>query len=372
MADSVKRQIRDGVAEGEQVPVICLLDSWDKAASLQIFRHFMIGLCDNIVGGRAQAKGVVTVAFEQPVEVFTDEVLFQHKASSRDWFQVIDCYSDPLGWEESARDEAETEDPQPSACSCTVRDIRDLECLTTSILKRGNASLGQQTSERFAVLFDSISVLLRFHSLPAVISFLDKLRANERVSTILFLAHADLHEPRVISSLEYFSTTVISVMPLPEVSSESEDFDSFGGGSLRIRQKRRNGRVRQQIEEFHLGHSGIKLFPKEKIVPPSSGKSNVPKVQFNLELSEKEREDRANVILPFEHQGNGSETKIYDGRERARLASSLPAADKSSVHEATSKSDTPGGNVLGAIHYLRDSDDERPDSDEDPDDDLDI
>ena len=26
-------------------------------------------------------------------------------------------------------------------------------------------------------------------------------------------------------------------------------------------------------------------------------------VQFNLELSEKERSDRANVVLPFEHQG---------------------------------------------------------------------
>lgn len=28
--------------------------------------------------------------------------------------------------------------------------------------------------------------------------------------------------------------------------------------------------------------------------------------------------------------------------------------------------------AVGEIHYLRDSDDERPDSDEDPDDDLDI
>lgn len=27
-------------------------------------------------------------------------------------------------------------------------------------------------------------------------------------------------------------------------------------------------------------------------------------VQFNLELSEKERTDKANVVLPFEHQGN--------------------------------------------------------------------
>jgi len=31
---------------------------------------------------------------------------------------------------------------------------------------------------------------------------------------------------------------------------------------------------------------------------------SVQQVQFNLELSEKERTDRANVVLPFEHQGN--------------------------------------------------------------------
>jgi elongator complex protein 5 len=29
----------------------------------------------------------------------------------------------------------------------------------------------------------------------------------------------------------------------------------------------------------------------------------VQQVQFNLELSEKERSDRSNVVLPFEHQG---------------------------------------------------------------------
>ncbi|KAL2612434.1 hypothetical protein R1flu_024126 [Riccia fluitans] len=374
MADSVKRQIRDGVAEGEQVPVVCLLDSWDKAASMNIFKHFMTGLCENITGGRAQAKGVVTVAFELPQEFFTDESMFQQTdSSSREWFQMIDCYSDPLGWEESAKDGADTVAfSQHPTGSLIVRDIRDLERLTTFILQCGTASTGHQTSERFAVLFDSISVLLRFHSLPAVINFLNQLRSHERVSTVLFLAHADLHDPRVVSALEYFSTTVISVVSLPEVSSESEDFTSLGGGSLRIRQKRRNGRVREQIDWFYLGLSGIIFAPKERIVQPKSGKSNVPKVQFNLDLSEKEREDRANVILPFEHQGNGLESKIYDGRERAQLSSSLPAAEKSSAQETMLKPDASGANTLGEIHYLRDSDDERPDSDEDPDDDLDI
>ena len=37
----------------------------------------------------------------------------------------------------------------------------------------------------------------------------------------------------------------------------------------------------------------------------------VQQVQFNLELSEKERTDRANVVLPFEHQGKIDELKLF-------------------------------------------------------------
>lgn len=37
----------------------------------------------------------------------------------------------------------------------------------------------------------------------------------------------------------------------------------------------------------------------------------VQQVQFNLELSEKERSDRANVVLPFEHQGKFCEVKLF-------------------------------------------------------------
>ena len=37
----------------------------------------------------------------------------------------------------------------------------------------------------------------------------------------------------------------------------------------------------------------------------------VQQVQFNLELSEKELSDRANVVLPFEHQGKFYEVKLF-------------------------------------------------------------
>lgn len=92
----------------------------------------------------------------------------------------------------------------------------------------------------------------------------------------------------------------------------------------------------------------------------------MPKVQFNLQLSEKERNDRAKVVLPFEHQGNGKPIQIYDGR---KSLSEDNAENKDSIANKLPLTKDSG---RGEITYFRDSDDEKPDSDEDPDDDLDI
>lgn len=124
-------------------------------------------------------------------------------------------------------------------------------------------------------------------------------------------------------------------------------------------------------------------------------------VQFNLQLSEKERVDKEKVVLPFEHQGelditfdvklenlssltseivdkhflilfcssgNGKSIDIYDGR-RSLLEGKIEATPLSSGELQTDMVSSGKG---GEIIYFRDSDDENPDSDEDPDDDLDI
>ncbi|KAL0350319.1 UNVERIFIED_CONTAM: Elongator complex protein 5 [Sesamum radiatum] len=88
----------------------------------------------------------------------------------------------------------------------------------------------------------------------------------------------------------------------------------------------------------------------------------IDSVQFNLQLSEKEKNDRAKVVLPFEHQGNGKTIQIYDGRKSLNDDKAEP--QNNSVQKVDSN--------RGEIIYFRDSDDEMPDSDEDPDDDLDI
>ncbi len=76
----------------------------------------------------------------------------------------------------------------------------------------------------------------------------------------------------------------------------------------------------------------------------------------------------------FKCAGDGKEVCIYDGRPDSVQSTfgSLNVVIGGSRHPegVGSVAHKPSG--VGEIHYLRDSDDERPDSDEDPDDDLDI
>lgn len=64
--------------------------------------------------------------------------------------------------------------------------------------------------------------------------------------------------------------------------------------------------------------------------------------------------------------GNGKPIQIYDGRR------SLADSKQERSVAATEKVKTDEDSGRGEIIYFRDSDDEMPDSDEDPDDDLDI
>lgn len=69
-------------------------------------------------------------------------------------------------------------------------------------------------------------------------------------------------------------------------------------------------------------------------------------------------------LLIFKFAGNGKPIQIYDGR-RSLVDMNEATAD------STRKSET-NESSKGEIIYFRDSEDEMPDSDEDPDDDLDI
>ncbi|OAY81263.1 Elongator complex protein 5 [Ananas comosus] len=369
MAEAISRYLRDGSLEGEHAPALTIEDSLRSPLGSHAFHHFLTALLSHITNGRSQASGLVLVALNRSPSFYFDLL----KRSGFDAslvdksVRVLDCYSDPLGWKDLIS-QSETDGKRPiGKASVTVfKSVKNVDKLLSSVLDLGRGFAGQGKS-KFAVAVDSVSIMLRHSSLPSVTGLLSNLRSHDQISSIFWLIHSDLHEMRVSTALEYISSMVASIEPV--VLSTNNGHGSAGNllsleqnlckAKFHVRLKRRNGRVKLLQEELHTEQNGIK-FASVTSVSTAVNQSLLPKVQFNLQLSDKELIDRANVVLPFEHQGNGENIQIYDGRR------SLPENQRDDTKAA------PGSEKGGQIHYIRDSDDERPDSDEDPDDDLDI
>ncbi|KAL5229578.1 hypothetical protein ABZP36_028354 [Zizania latifolia] len=118
---------------------------------------------------------------------------------------------------------------------------------------------------------------------------------QDQISSIFWLIHLDLREPKFFRAFECLSTMVASVEPAIVDSVYEEEIPgnmsflekNYSNAKFCVRLKRWNGGVKHL--ELHVEGNDVKFISS-------------PSVQFNLELSEKEHSDRANVVLPFEHQ----------------------------------------------------------------------
>ncbi|OWM64431.1 elongator complex protein 5 [Punica granatum] len=375
MADSICRTLRDGGLEGEHAPALTIKDRISSPLGLDVFNHVLAQLSSFILAGKSQSRGLVLVALTRSPSFYL-ELLKSGGVqlnSAQKWIHILDCYSDPLGWKDnpSRHEKANTATDENPGTVALFRDVKDANKLFCSVSELGKELLGP-IKGRFSVAIDSVSEMLRHASLTSVASFISKLRSHDQVSSIFWLLHSDLHEAKIAAVFDYISSMIASLEPMihpsngERLSSENRSLrnENLSRGNFSVRFKRRNGRVRQMCEEISVEQSGIKFTPVSSDGQAIGG-GPLPKVQFNLELSEKEQMDRASVVLPFEHQGNGKPIQIYDGRR------SLADTRTNTVHVPTEASEAADPRK-GEIIYLRDSDDERPDSDEDPDDDLDI
>lgn len=379
MAESMCRTLRDGSLEGEQAPALTIKDTAASPFGFHVFSHVLSQLSSFILASKSQSRGIVIVAFSRSPSFYVD--LLKSRGidvnSSHKWVQILDCYTDPLCWKDQLMGSGNFMDAShetSSSLSRVCKDVKDLDKLYSMILELGKGLVGQG-KDRFSVAIDLINEMLRHTSTPTVAGLLSNLRSHEQISSIFWLLHSDLHEIKVTSALEYLSSVVASVEPLHQTAGGKRgDLENlslleqnFGKGKLQVRFKRRNGRVRVVNEGFHIDQSSNNFtsVSSEDGLVNQINQGLVPKVQFNLELTEKERIDRAKVVLPFEHQGDGGPIHIYDGR-RSLTESKTEATLSSSGN--SQKTDSGEGEII----YFRDSDDEMPDSDEDPDDDLDI
>lgn len=375
-AEWICRALRDGALEGEHAPALTIKDSITSPLGFDVFAHVLSQHSTNISAGKSQSRGLVLVAFSRSPSFYLDLLNKRglDTASSHQWIRILDCYTDPLGWKDRLAESASATKPSHEGLNmASIRgNVKDIDSVYTSIISLGRGFV-EQGNVRFCVAIDSVNEMLRYASLSSVAGLISSLRCCDQISSVFWFYHADLCEERVTAVLDYMSTMAASIEPLIQFAnrqrSNSENLSlldqNFTRGKLHLRCKRRNGRVRVMFEDIHIGQSGIN-FTSASCEDGVINQGLLPKVQFNLQLSEKELKDRAKVVLPFEHQGNGKPVQIYDGRK------SLTDGKYEIAPVSTGISDTDKESSKGEIIYFRDSEDEMPDSDEDPDDDLDI
>ncbi|XP_039046248.1 LOW QUALITY PROTEIN: elongator complex protein 5 [Hibiscus syriacus] len=376
MAESICRALRDGALEGELAPALTIKDSVASPFGVQVLDHVLSQFFSCILAGKSPSRGLIVVSFSRSPSFYFELLKIKGISvdSSDKRIHILDCYNDPLGWKDRLAETGNFRAPSHEASilsSATFREVKNMDKLYNSIIELGRGLVGGGKI-RFSIAIDSVDEMLRHASVSSVARLLSNLRSHDQISSIFWLLHSDLHTGRVTSVLEYLSSMVASLEPSIELANgQRGDMENFSliehnskKGKFHVRFKKRNGRVRVMSEEVHIEQSGINFTSLSTEGAINHGL--VPKVQFNLQLSEKERIDKANVVLPFEHQGNGKPIEIYDGRRS--LVNSKHERPVAAVENVQTNEDSSWGEII----YYRDSDDEMPDSDEDPDDDLDI
>ncbi|KAG7641216.1 Elongator complex protein 5 [Arabidopsis suecica] len=374
MAESIFRKLRDGGEEGELAPALTIEETVASPFGLDVSGYLLTNLSSSILAGKSTSQGLVLITFSRSPSFYMQ--LLKQKgivvSSSSKWIRILDCYTDPLGW----IDQSSTSFSEGSSLIKLHKCVSDLKKLFSSIIEAGRDLVGAGKT-RFCVAIDSVNELLRRSSMPLVSGLLTDLRSHAQISSVFWSLNTDLHQEKVTNALEYISTMKANLEPLcPSSDGQRNALENlflvhqdFGKGRFHVRFKLRKGRVRVMSEEYHVDQSGIVFSPISSVdTVIAATKSLLPKVQFNLQLSEKERVEKEKVVLPFEHQDDGKSNEIYDGR-RSLVDGKIETTPLSSMELQT---DVVSSGKGGEIIYFRDSDDEHPDSDEDPDDDLDI
>lgn len=227
---------------------------------------------------------------------------------------IHNSYEDPLGWSNKA------------AFTVQHFSLKDL----TQVLKT--------TSHQKApiVVIDSLSWILRHVCATTVCSTLHQLKKGETVRAIIGLVHADMHPKGTVGSLCHLATSHITVTA-----------GNMGDNCLvKITKRAKSGKVLQDEHTISVGDDLTVMLQKsssttsQQLVQEEHEMDPTANLTFNLRLSDKEREAKDKLALPF----------TFSKEKKKAILHSNPN--------------------LGRILYEPDANDDF--DQEDPDDDLDV
>lgn len=206
---------------------------------------------------------------------------------------IHNAYEDPLGWTKKA--------------DFTVKHF----CLNdlTQVLK----DTSHQNNP--IVVIDSLSWILRHVCTTTVCSTLHQLKKGGSVRAIIGLLHADMHPKGTVGSVCHLATSHIAVTPC-----------KTGDNCLaKITKRTKSGKVLQDEHTFSIKedltvmlHKSLNTAPQQ-IVAEEHEMDPTANLTFNLRLTDKEREAKEKLSLPFMFSKEKKKAILHSGANLGRI-----------------------------------------------------
>jgi hypothetical protein len=156
------------------------------------------------------------------------------------------------------------------------------------------------------IIMDSLSSLILRYGVEDVIFLINSLLDEKK--TILGILHSDMHEKMELEKVIYQNDAIIKIK---NKSNEREyEFEIFS--------KREKNKLIKNIECYKLENFDLELLVNGNNEFSSNGNDTKKEVQlsFKLSLSEKEKNEKDKLILPFHKNSNDIEDMIeYDSED---------------------------------------------------------
>lgn len=394
--DSAVRLLRDGVLSDSAAPPLFVIeDDTIVLGGQALFSKLVASYRAAVATCRSQATHIVSLLLDT-----TNQGAFNDTSSRLE--TLVDYSSKPFTWiSEVVGAPAEEADDAVGGLVELERKLHEVYRSCEGVPKEQAAEqVGSQTvrsegKRDLCLIINSLSTLLIWFPSLQVYQFIRRQQQNPRISCVLTTLHRDLHPPQTCQLFESLASCLACLSPLSPLqqSAAKAVLGKPAHGQVDFQYKRRSGRVKvdscyftllspADLEVYAAPDEGA-LDPQEMVskaleesqknretgqgprtlmsgAPEGSMGQDGPLVQstMKLTLTEEERAAKRSVLLPFEHQGGGQAYQTGDFKDY------LPPA-------AGGRAMGSGADKLGHILYVRDSASEY-DSDEDPDDDLDI
>jgi len=221
----------------------------------------------------------------------------------------LDCYTNPLNWETSNCTAARRPEESSAHVTYQCTNLNKAESWFESINKASEDCSCQSAP----LLIDSLSTLLLRHRVDLVCRSLHLLKSSTKVKyfPILVTVHEDLHDEFTIKSIENVATSIIQLIDPPK-----DKLISNLIGSYVILQKRKSGKVSRIQEHYRVDGtsefvalSDSDVRKKDQDITQQQKKDPMIDLSFNMGLTEEQKSAKERVILPYVHQGQGTQEK---------------------------------------------------------------